>query len=228
VIVRSVPGESAVAGYRAAATTRRHRRFAAAGLVAAGFGLAALSLWASLAVLSAGAVLWWWAGRSDPHRWLRGAAGEVATAEVLATLTPRRWTVLHDLHLPGSHANIDHLVIGPTGVWVVDTKTTRATVTTGFRTVYFGGRRLDTRPLRWEASVVAERLGVEARPIVAVHGEGLRRRGGRAGGVTVVPAHSVTRKIRRGRRRLGRAEAAAVTDLAVERFLAKNGAATRG
>jgi hypothetical protein len=60
----------------------------------------------------------------------------------------------------------------------------------------------------WEAQVVADRLGVPARPLVVVHGAGLRRRGGRSGGVRVVPIEGLTRRIRRGRRRLTRAEVA--------------------
>src|ERR1700722_11697331 len=35
--------------------------------------------------------------RDDPGRWGRGAAGEEATAELLARLPARRWTVFHDL-----------------------------------------------------------------------------------------------------------------------------------
>ncbi len=30
--------------------------------------------------------------------------------------------VLHDRRIPGSRANIDHIAITPTGVWVIDTK----------------------------------------------------------------------------------------------------------
>src|SRR5688500_611754 len=54
--------------------------------------------------------------------WERGAEGESATARVLAALPPD-WVVLHDLRWPGRRfANIDHLVIGPGGVFVVDSK----------------------------------------------------------------------------------------------------------
>ncbi len=54
--------------------------------------------------------------------WERGAEGESATARLLAGLPPE-WTVLHDLRWPGRRfANIDHLVIGPGGVFVVDSK----------------------------------------------------------------------------------------------------------
>ena len=65
--------------------------------------------------------------RSDPSRWARGAAGESGHRRHPGeAYRGRRWVVLHDLALPGSRANVDHLVIGPTGVWVVDTKAYRA------------------------------------------------------------------------------------------------------
>jgi hypothetical protein len=54
--------------------------------------------------------------------WDRGAAGEEATARALALLPPE-WIVLHDVHWPGRRkANIDHVVIGPGGVFVIDSK----------------------------------------------------------------------------------------------------------
>jgi hypothetical protein len=59
---------------------------------------------------------------ADAENWERGAEGEARTAQVLAGLGPG-WTVWHDLVWPGrKHANIDHLVIGPTGIFVVDSK----------------------------------------------------------------------------------------------------------
>jgi hypothetical protein len=41
---------------------------------------------------------------------------------LLGSLERRGWAVLHDLAIPGIQANIDHLVIGPGGVVVIDTK----------------------------------------------------------------------------------------------------------
>jgi Nuclease-related domain len=40
----------------------------------------------------------------------------------LAALERQGWAVLHDLAVPRSRANIDHLVIGPGGVFVIDSK----------------------------------------------------------------------------------------------------------
>lgn len=60
--------------------------------------------------------------------WERGADGEDATARALAALPPE-YVVLHDLRWPGrQRANIDHVVVGPTGVFVVDSKNWSGTV----------------------------------------------------------------------------------------------------
>jgi len=142
-------------------------------------------------------VLW---PRQDPSRWARGAAGELATAELLGRLPGRHWVVLHDLALPGSRANVDHLVIGPTGVWVVDTKAYRARLEARWRSVLVGSVPLSTAAVRWEAERVSGVLGVEARPIVAVHGRGLPRRGRRCSGVRVIPATRLVSRLGRGRR----------------------------
>ena len=55
--------------------------------------------------------------------WEAGAAGERATGDVLAELQAAGWFVLHDLAWPGRQkANIDHLVVGRGGIFVIDTK----------------------------------------------------------------------------------------------------------
>ena len=54
--------------------------------------------------------------------WEKGAEGEVAVARALEAL-PAGWVVLHDLAWPGrQRANVDHVVIGPGGVFVIDAK----------------------------------------------------------------------------------------------------------
>ena len=58
----------------------------------------------------------------DAVAWRRGAAGERRTARLLDLLERHGWAVLHDLAVPGSAANIDHLAIGPGGVFVIDSK----------------------------------------------------------------------------------------------------------
>ncbi|GEP47214.1 hypothetical protein MSA03_07220 [Microbacterium saccharophilum] len=53
--------------------------------------------------------------------WERGALGEELMAKRLADL-PETFRVLHDRRIRGTKANIDHIAIGPSGVWVIDAK----------------------------------------------------------------------------------------------------------
>jgi len=145
----------------------------------------------------------------DVDRWLRGAAGEAATARLLATL-PARFVVLHDRRVPGSRANIDHLIIGPTGVWVVDSKAYRAPLRVRRGAVWAGDYRVVTSSAAWEAQRVAALLRVHVAAVVAIHGAGLRRRGAVVGDVRIFPAWRLCRVLCRGPRFLTRREVAAL------------------
>lgn len=60
-----------------------------------------------------------------------GAGGELerTTASRLGELTPQGWLLLHDVHWPGRPlANLDHVLVGPGGVVVVDAKNWTGTV----------------------------------------------------------------------------------------------------
>ena len=54
--------------------------------------------------------------------WSVGAEGERKLSEMLATIAGDSLRVLHDRRIPGTKANIDHLVMSPKGVFVVDAK----------------------------------------------------------------------------------------------------------
>ena len=55
--------------------------------------------------------------------WDAGAEGTTAVAEKLGELVPRGWYVLNDVHWPGRpKASLDHVLVGPGGVIVVDSK----------------------------------------------------------------------------------------------------------
>lgn len=54
------------------------------------------------------------------ENWEVGAWGEEATGRELARLDQARWSVFHDV--PTERGNIDHLVVGPGGVFVLDSK----------------------------------------------------------------------------------------------------------
>ncbi|MGO9960573.1 MAG: nuclease-related domain-containing protein [Solirubrobacteraceae bacterium] len=68
-----------------------------------------------------------WIGDPNVEAWARGAAGEQQTARALAKhLRGSHVIVIHDRRIPGhGRANIDHLAIGPAGITVIDTKSTR-------------------------------------------------------------------------------------------------------
>ena len=52
--------------------------------------------------------------------WATGASGELRVAEILATCDEVH--ALHDRRVPGSKANIDHIAVSPSGVYVIDAK----------------------------------------------------------------------------------------------------------
>ncbi|ABD13856.1 hypothetical protein ThrDRAFT_00171 [Frankia casuarinae] len=61
--------------------------------------------------------------RSPPEieAWREDAEAERSTARALDRLARAGYTVLHDRALADSAGNIDHLVIGPSGAWVIET-----------------------------------------------------------------------------------------------------------
>lgn len=52
-------------------------------------------------------------------RWEHVAAGEAETARLVAALGSQGWGIRHDLRMPGSRANLDHLLVSPCGTAVV-------------------------------------------------------------------------------------------------------------
>jgi hypothetical protein len=54
--------------------------------------------------------------------WARGAGGEEHVAKFLAKYLNADVVLLHDRGIPRSRANIDHIAIASSGVWVIDSK----------------------------------------------------------------------------------------------------------
>jgi hypothetical protein len=128
-------------------------------------------------MLAAIAVGWGLRFRPSPDAvaWRRGAAGEQRTARLLSPLERQGWAVLHDLALPGGRANLDHLVIGPGGVFVLDSKRYRGRLQLDPSGRLWHGRYpLDStlRAVSFEADRAAQVLADPhvVVPIVAVHG----------------------------------------------------------
>lgn len=61
--------------------------------------------------------------RDKGASWAKGGAAEQVLGQGLNRLATHGLTIpLHDRQMPGTRANIDHLVVAPSGVWVVDAK----------------------------------------------------------------------------------------------------------
>ncbi len=202
-----VAGASALAEYRRALAlyrllTRRRRRgqIAAAGALGALTGLMAFvyvagvshaaertgRLATGIALLAAtgtaAALAHRWTRPPQPiEAWRRGAAGERRVASWLERLVPLGYTVLYDRALPGTGANVDALVIGPPGVFLIDAKNYRAPLRVGRDGQVYAGR-LHLGPtcatVRFEAGrtagALAAQLGagwsVAVQPVLALAG----------------------------------------------------------
>jgi hypothetical protein len=200
------PGRSALAAYRrrrAEELTAWTRSLAWRAPLVAAVG-AAIQLLATQAGLSrAGllglvvAALVGWRLRFRPSEqartWQRGAHGERHTARLLDRLTRDGFVVFHDLAVPGNtSANVDHLVIGPTGVFIIDSKQWTGQVHQGadglvWHNHYPLDRTLET--VRWEAETVGRLLGIRVAALLCVHGAHVQGGGLHAQGVAIVPAH---------------------------------------
>jgi hypothetical protein len=180
-----IPGASAMAHYQRARTgewTRfaRSLPWRLAAVVAAGALAGTLThgagprLAGPAAALAAGLVGWRLRFRVsvETTAWRRGARGERRTARALRKLVRQGWTVLHDVAVPGSRANGDHLLIGPPGVFLVDTKAWHGTITQAIDgSAWHNGHPLEqtVATVRWEAQQLAGALGAPVLPLLCIH-----------------------------------------------------------
>jgi Nuclease-related domain len=179
-----------------------------------------------LGVLAAVAAGWGLRFRSSPDAsaWRRGAAGERCTARLLAPLERQGWAVLHDLAVPSSRANIDHLVIGPGGVFVIDSKQYRGRLQLDPSGRLWHGRyplAPTLQAVSFEADQAAQILpdsGMAVAPIVAVHGAQVPWGKVVTQGVPVVSARRLPSMLRTLPAVLGPERVAWLTDLARVRF----------
>jgi hypothetical protein len=232
------PGGSAYAQWRRlraaewAAWTRTLPWRAAAILgIAVGGGVLGRLLVAGLGlvvgVIVAMAVGWGLRFRPSPGAvaWRRGAAGEQRTARLLGPLERQGWVVLHDLAVPGSRANLDHLVIGPGGVFVVDSKQFRGRLQLDPSGRLWHGRyplAPTLRAVSFEADRAAQVLADShvVVPIVAVHGAQVPWGKVVTQGVPVVSARRLPSMLRTLPAVLGPERVAALAHQARSRFRA--------
>jgi Nuclease-related domain len=149
---------------------------------------------ASLAVV--GAVSWRLRFRpsAEASAWRKGARGERRTARRLRRLVRRGYVVFHDLAMPGSRANIDHLLIGPSGVFVIDSKQYTGRIRQSldgraWHNYYPLDEQLQT--VCAEARAVEATLGAPVIPLLCVHGASVQWGGLHAQGVAIVPGNQL-------------------------------------
>ena len=113
--------------------------------------------WLALPMALLAAALTWWRLRFRPSAaasiWRRQAAMQRRTAGVLGPLGEEGYLILHDITLPGWLASLDHLVVGPTGVWVVESGPRRRRLAIGGSD---GAPAATLRGLRGQAGAIAE------------------------------------------------------------------------
>jgi hypothetical protein len=132
---------------------------------------------------------------SQPTRaWADGARGERATAHRLRRLERHGYVVLHDLQVPGSRVNVDHLAIGPAGVFVIDSKRYTGRVSLGPDGMLWYGRYPLAQQLAtavWATLRVAEALQlppeVPVVPLLVIHRAPVPWGGLTVAGVQVIP-----------------------------------------
>jgi Nuclease-related domain len=199
------PGRSALAAYRrrrATELTAWTRSLAWRAPLVAAAGLTGHMLAAQAGIPGAGlvglvaAALVGWRLRFRPSEqartWRRGAHGERHTARLLDRLARDGYVVFHDLALPGNtSANVDHLVIGPTGVFVIDSKQWTGNVhQSPDGLAWLNHTPLDRtlETVRWQAEAVGRLLGTHIHPLLCVHGAHVQGHGLHAQGMAIVPA----------------------------------------
>lgn len=134
--------------------------------------------------------------------WLKGGNGEQAVGALLQRLEARGWRAIHDRRIPGSEANIDHIVVGPGGVFVIETKNYSSKVTVGRSTIFAGGQN-QTKILKQAKgeALAAYRvieplikpLGLRVRPVVCFIGVVRDQGARRVQGVEVVSSTELVR-----------------------------------
>jgi hypothetical protein len=112
--------------------------------------------------------------RTAERAWRRGAFGERVAGFWLDRL-PDGWFVCHDVPVGARGANVDHLVIGPGGVFTVNTKNLTGAIRVNPRTLTNDGHRTSFLPkataeARRAAELLSAAVGraVDVRAVLAI------------------------------------------------------------
>jgi hypothetical protein len=158
------------------------------------------------------------------------------TASVLDPFAGDGWHVLHDLAIPASSANIDHVAVTAAGVFVVDSKAWSGTVSDGKQTLWDGGRYPKTHELgtlAWETEAVTAAVSatlpgwpIPVRPVISLIQAALRRPVLTAGSVTAVAVDDLVAHLSSFPPALSADQMAAVAHATAARLPSKPGVAS--
>jgi hypothetical protein len=165
---------------------------------------------------------------ASARNWATGADGESLTALALEELRIEGFVILHDRLIPGSTANIDHIVIGPPGVAVVETKSYSGRLWVRGNDVYVDGYCRTWKTVgetKREAAAVTValagelgRLSLSVRPILCVHRADLPFFGASPQGVTIVDGWGLAKILRAARPVLAPEDVRALARIANDRL----------
>jgi hypothetical protein len=147
--------------------------------------------------------------RHDARAWYRGALGERAVARRLATMGSE-WVVIHGIPIGDRGSDIDHLVIGPSGVYTINAKRhIDANIFVGGGSIKVNGRPTQyARNAQYEAERVSKKLSsavghpVLATPAVVIVDAADVNYGKKTPVVAVMTPARLPRWLRRGPRSL--------------------------
>lgn len=149
------------------------------------------------------------------------------TTSPLEALADYGYVILDDRHVASARAAVDHLVVGPSGVYVVDRQAWTGQISTSVDTIYVDGRQRSGATdsvLRATAAVEQvlghelKALGVRVKGVIAVDGATNRGFTGTLGKVALATSRSVAKVIRAGEPTLG-PETVIRLSLAADRLL---------
>jgi hypothetical protein len=121
---------------------------------------------------------------TDERAYRVGAVGEETVGSRLAKLDQTNWLVLHDIILNEKGTNLDHLVIGPAGIFSLNTKHhPKATIVVTERGFRVNGHRQNYLPVAVSEAAKVSRVleaavghAVQVKPVIVVMGAELEVR----------------------------------------------------
>ncbi|MEV0402573.1 nuclease-related domain-containing protein [Actinoallomurus sp. NPDC050550] len=208
---------------------KRRRLQVRGGLAALGLvvGTVLVDVWFGLvaaAVIALADTLYYLRQRMASSVWRKGQRGERRTSAILRiTLDWRGYRVLQGRNIPG-RGQIDHLVIGPTGVLLIDNQALSPdTDIAAYQDSLFVDERSGTKmaaALRERAdataAMLADRLGGEVvvEAVAVIHGGHLVKGLVEAEGVTLIRPHRLPGWVRRQRIRFSPEQVATIAEAA--------------